>query len=146
MLVYLLRAIVLFSCTFITSIDGLVQERRNSSALAMELRLSCTNPSIKWQWNIHNHIKFQTTTFIIYGPDRRTTCQIIVVGHLETRLVNFHIYVDENFISGCTKSCQNDNFRHSQWRTFCQYDNISISVFVGGLIVWWVSLPIVCMW
>ena len=27
-------------------IDGLEQERRNSSALAMELRLSCTNPSI----------------------------------------------------------------------------------------------------
>ena len=27
-------------------IDGLVQERRNSSALAMELHLSCTNPSI----------------------------------------------------------------------------------------------------
>ena len=26
--------------------DVLVQERRNSSALAMELRLSCTNPSI----------------------------------------------------------------------------------------------------
>ena len=29
-------------------IDGLVQERRNSSALAMELRLSCTNPSISY--------------------------------------------------------------------------------------------------
>ena len=28
-------------------IDGLMQERRNSSALAMELRLSCTNP---WIW------------------------------------------------------------------------------------------------
>ena len=27
-------------------IDGLVQVRRNSSALAMELRLSCTNPTI----------------------------------------------------------------------------------------------------
>ena len=27
-------------------IDGLIQERRDSSALAMELRLSCTNPSI----------------------------------------------------------------------------------------------------
>ena len=26
--------------------DGLMQERCNSSALAMELRLSCTNPSI----------------------------------------------------------------------------------------------------
>ena len=32
-------------------IDGLVQERRNSSALAMEFRLSCTNPSI-WWWPI----------------------------------------------------------------------------------------------
>ena len=29
-------------------VDGFVQERRNSSALAMELRLSCTNPSM-WQ-------------------------------------------------------------------------------------------------
>ena len=29
-------------------IDGLVQERRNSIALAMELRLSCTNPSKCW--------------------------------------------------------------------------------------------------
>ena len=28
------------------NIDGLVQERRKSSALAMELRLSCTNLSI----------------------------------------------------------------------------------------------------
>ena len=27
-------------------IDGLAQERRSSSALAMELRLSCINPSI----------------------------------------------------------------------------------------------------
>ena len=32
------------SCTY-PSIDRLVQERRNSSALAMELRLSCTNLS-----------------------------------------------------------------------------------------------------
>ena len=31
---------------FILFIDGLVQERRNSSALAVKLRLSCTNPSI----------------------------------------------------------------------------------------------------
>ena len=32
--------------TWCTHIDGLVQERRNSSASAMELRLSCTNPLI----------------------------------------------------------------------------------------------------
>ena len=30
------------------SFDGLMQERRNSSALAMELRLSCTNTSVWW--------------------------------------------------------------------------------------------------
>ena len=29
--------------------NGLVQEKRNSSALAMELRLSCAKPSI---WNV----------------------------------------------------------------------------------------------
>ena len=41
-------------------IDGLVQERRNSSALAVELRLSCINPSkchsVKY---IHLYIIFQ---------------------------------------------------------------------------------------
>ena len=33
-------------------IDGLAQERNNSSALAMELRLSCTDPLIwyKFPW------------------------------------------------------------------------------------------------
>ena len=36
----------LFHISFNFNIDGLVQERRNSSALAMELHLSCTNPSI----------------------------------------------------------------------------------------------------
>ena len=34
-------------------IEGLVQERCNSSALAMELHLSCTNPLI-WVLNIAN--------------------------------------------------------------------------------------------
>ena len=40
-------------------IDGLVQERRNSSALAMELRLSCINPST---WSCHNN--YWINTFI----------------------------------------------------------------------------------
>ena len=37
---------VFATCTY--WIDGLVQERRNSGALAMDLRLSCTNPSIRY--------------------------------------------------------------------------------------------------
>ena len=42
----------------ISYIDGLMQERRNSHALAMELRLSCINPSIYGMWR---HRKFMTT-------------------------------------------------------------------------------------
>ena len=36
----------LFGEKITSDIDGLVQERRNSIAKALELRLSCTNPSI----------------------------------------------------------------------------------------------------
>ena len=39
-----------FPMLTIWQFDGLVQERCNSIANAMELRLSCTNPSI-WYWN-----------------------------------------------------------------------------------------------
>ena len=43
-----LSVLILVSLTnhVVPNIDGLVQERCNSSALAMELRLSCTNPTI----------------------------------------------------------------------------------------------------
>ena len=34
---------------YIDGLDRLVQERCNSSKLAMELHLSCTNPSICWK-------------------------------------------------------------------------------------------------
>ena len=33
-----------------------------------------------------------------------------------------------NFVTGCTGSCQNDNFQCSQWQKFHQNDNISVSV------------------
>ena len=41
------------SLYLVSLIDRLVQERYNSSALAIELRLSCTNPSICAQWTCH---------------------------------------------------------------------------------------------
>ena len=34
--------------TSFVQMDGLVQEKRNSSALTLELRLSCTDPSSSW--------------------------------------------------------------------------------------------------
>ena len=40
-----------------TDFDGLVQERCNSSALAMELRLSCTNPSTYFMMRTHPEVR-----------------------------------------------------------------------------------------
>ena len=48
-------------------IDGLVQERRNSSALAMELRLSCTNPSIRIAINEKNDQLYHDVSYITYN-------------------------------------------------------------------------------
>ena len=64
---YLRHLCVQKSCKMQTHIDGLVQERRNSSALALELRLSCTNPFIfafckintSWQVLIFPFCSFQ---------------------------------------------------------------------------------------
>ena len=42
----LLHANLSYICVVNEDIYGLMQERRNSSALAIELRLSCTSPSI----------------------------------------------------------------------------------------------------
>ena len=47
-------------------IDGLVQERYNSSALAVELHLSCTNPSIYW-CDIIYVIKTVTWLYTMYS-------------------------------------------------------------------------------
>ena len=40
-------------------------------------------------------------------------------------------HFDEIFITGCTESCQNDNFQCRQWRKFRQNDDISVSVFIS---------------
>ena len=49
------------------------------------------------------------------------------------------LHFDEIFITGCTGSCQNDNFQCSQWLKFRQNDNIFVSVLYS---VGWNSLPI----
>ena len=59
------------SCVADMYIDGLVQERRNSSALAMELRLSCTNPSIcNWLTKITSmKMNAKSDTALTYNGD-----------------------------------------------------------------------------
>ena len=38
------------------------------------------------------------------------------------------LHFDEIFVTGCTGSCQNDNFQCSQWLKFRQNDDIFVSV------------------
>ena len=52
--------------------DGFVQERHNSSVLAIELRLSCTNPSILWNENLCMQYTFSqlwviSSKYILYS-------------------------------------------------------------------------------
>ena len=47
---------------------------------------------------------------------------------LATRTRKRKCHFDELFGTGCTESCQNDNFQCSQWRKFRQNDNKSVSV------------------
>ena len=64
------------------NIDGLVQERRNSSALAMELRLSCTNPSI---YNMKHVASIPITPFLCVSWSKPTA----IYPHW---CLPFHIY------------------------------------------------------
>ena len=60
----------------------------------------------------------------------------IVASVAELTLSHQHSYTmklkrfrfDEIFVTGCTSSCQNDNFRCMQWQKFNQNDDITISV------------------
>ena len=55
-------------------VDGLVQERRNSSALAMELRLSCTNSSMYPNKHIRNKGVILRKTTLRCGSTLPTRC------------------------------------------------------------------------
>ena len=59
-------------------IDGLVQERRNSSALAMNLRLSCTNASKYYKENnvFLSHVS---------ATDRNISSNVKVTNDLQDR-------------------------------------------------------------
>ena len=56
---------VLLKNIWIPHFDGLLQERHNSCALAMELCLSCTNPSIWWPMQFCKQIRTEQFYTII---------------------------------------------------------------------------------
>ena len=66
--------------------DGLVQERRISSALAMELRLYCTNPSNcdSLQWRQSSIMTSQSTV-------NSAVCSIVYYANIYRKKIKLHI-------------------------------------------------------
>ena len=92
-------------------INGLVQERRNSIANAMELRLSCANPSTcwlpcyHWLWRLHDYhspsLKQLGHLVLVVTRDINS----LVLGRFE---INFRqvIFQLKLVIDGCGISCE----------------------------------------
>ena len=58
-----------FHALWFYEVDGLVQERRNSISNALELRLSCTNPS---KWKHFLHADFRVSLMLLEHPFGQT--------------------------------------------------------------------------
>ena len=78
-------------------IDGLVQERRNFSPLAMELHLSCTDPLLcqsALPFLKYSYFKFHYSRVASYGSIKKMShCQQLVTCHLSlnTSAVSQHV-------------------------------------------------------
>ena len=106
------RHAAISSCHWSVYIDGLMQERRNSSALAMELRLSCINPSIFCEQMTHEI----WMNFTIWLNLWTVTSYMMMVISSQ----NLHFNLPYNWISWLFESnvllCIKDH-----WTTFVQH-------------------------
>ena len=100
---------------FLGYIDGLMQERRNFIASTLELRLSCTNPSIfiwppnRWvdchkmknELMRHPHMRrqwYEPDITDSYQDDFRCKCVIDLSGYIDfVNLSSRHFYFDRYF-------------------------------------------------
>ena len=129
------------------NIDGLVQERRNSSALAMELRLFCTNPSIWYAKcrpfrsgpNVFNIAPWQ----VIGGFPSQMTSDTESVSMSEIILHPIGIYHNGSLVISCNELLIVGIFRVSGiyigWRCpefnhDCQRVGMSSKCFCGHLL------------
>ena len=96
-------------------VDGLVQERRKSSALAMELHLSCINPSM-------------------YCPNRNYEVSIVsILENIDNYILKQHCIT---YISGAHINRKISNTRRTQ------YQNLNVSRFICGCLcaIFWSQL------
>ena len=85
-------------------------------------------------------------------PNNHSACRCpITLRNCSIRKRKCHF--DKIFITDCTESCQNDNFRCSQWCKFCQNGNICVPVYVALSAkkddvswIWWYFKRALCRW
>ena len=110
--------------SYILYIDGLVQDRRNSSASAMELRLSCTNPSIYVWWMLY--VKYALLLYAIdvvltlsyWGAETSENISMAwcttAVTPLLTHWSYYSIALSHRYITFAQADCVSPNFSSSK--------------------------------
>ena len=91
--------------------------------------------NIRWppMWSVVWDICTRTTSFMAVSKGKAKWHFILIEREtFKTTLKRKSLHFDEMFITGCTGSCQNDNFQCSQWWKFRQNDDIFVSVYVHG--------------
>ena len=131
-LCWLLTSVWYFSvvpCCSVEHIDGLVQERPKSSALAMELRLSCTNPSTCWYvsgmarwWDIGCPVSYNgSNPWQLWG---RAILDLLPAFSNPALLHNNVVSVNISWPILKTESCHDTNFVVTGGSSCCHYDNL----------------------
>ena len=86
-------------------INGLMQERRYSSALAMELRLSCTNPSIWSSFHMEMHVPRGRVCKYFYYVFSDDILSLNIVNHIFRSDFSYHsIILSLNIVNHISRS------------------------------------------
>ena len=92
-----------------------MQERDNSSASAMALCLSCTNPSM--YSILAQAIKYKYLCLLKHHDVQKWTLQLTrIQTYSQIYQTRKCCHFDEIFITGCTGSCHFDNIQCKQWQ------------------------------
>ena len=96
--------------------EGLAQERRNSSALAMELCLSCTNPS---SWSQYHIIKWIFSWYCSYHKMKYRVHHFHMYTYIKWFLAYIYIYICMNEINGLVQEGSNSIVNAVELLQYC---------------------------
>ena len=137
-------AVKRFKCTvraLIRYIDGLVQERCNSSANALELRLFCTNPSTS-SWSILqdgclrlllSKCSSKKEKDSSVDANGNTPAHLAAKhGHMTCLQVSNHLLI--------SRSCNISSFVVTNDTIGCRYDSLCMPPLTKTLVSWWLRI------